>query len=112
MKLLYGILLFAFAQTLAWFQSNSGILSEPFKSNYILIALLFGPIVSLTFAVATVYLYEHLNLWSIRFLTFGIGYMVFIPLTWYFLGEEILTPKNIISIILCITLLSVQFLMR
>ncbi len=112
MKLLYGMCLFAFAQVMAWFQSNSGILEEPLKSNYIHIALLFGPIVSVTFAIATVNLYEHLNLWSIRFLTFAIGYMVFIPLTWYFLGEEILTLKNIISIVLCIVLLSVQFLMR
>ena len=112
MKTLYGIALFCIAQVLAWFQSNSGILEEPFRSNYILIALLFGPIVSVTFAIATVNLYEHLTLWSIRFLTFGIGYLVFIPLTWYFLGEEIFTLKNIISFSLCVTLLSVQFLMR
>ena len=112
MKILYGVSLFCIAQILAWFQSNSGILGEPLKSNYILIALLFGPIVSVTFATATVNLYEHLSLWSIRFLTFGIGYLVFIPLTWYFLGEEILTIKNAISFFLCVALLSVQFLMR
>ena len=112
MKLVYGIILFTVAQILAWFQSNSGVLSEPFKSNYILIALLFGPIVSVTFAMATVNLYESLSLWSIRFLGFAIGYMIFIPLTWYFLGEEIMTLKNIISMVLCVTLLLVQFLMR
>ena len=112
MKIIYGALLFTLAQVLAWFQSNSGILGEPFKSNYLWIALLFGPIVSLLFATATIYLYEHMELWSIRFLTFGIGYLVFIPLTWYFLGEEILTLKNIVSFCLCVLLMSIQFIMK
>ena len=112
MKIVYGALLFVIAQILAWFQSNSGILGEPFKSNYVWIALVFGPIVSLLFSTATIYLYEHMELWSIRFLTFGIGYLVFIPLTWYFLGEEILTLKNIISFCLCVLLMSIQFIMK
>lgn len=112
MKIVYGALLFVIAQILAWFQSNSGILGEPFKSNYVWIALLFGPIVSLLFSTATIYLYEHMELWSIRFLTFGIGYLVFIPLTWYFLGEEILTLKNIISFCLCVLLMSIQFIIK
>ena len=112
MKIVYGAMLFTIAQILAWFQSNSGILGEPFKSNYVWIALVFGPIVSLLFSTATIYLYEHMELWSIRFLTFGIGYLIFIPLTWYFLGEEILTLKNIISFCLCVLLMSIQFIMK
>ena len=112
MRILLGIVLFAIAQVMAWFQSNSGILSEPFKSNYVWIALVFGPMVSLMFSFATIQLYEHMELWSIRFLTFGIGYLVFIPLTWYFLGEEIITVKNVISFCLCLTLISIQFLMK
>ena len=112
MKTFFAGALFAIAQVLAWFQSNSGILGEPFKSNYLWIALVFGPIVSLLFATATIYLYEHMELWSIRFLTFGIGYLVFIPLTWYFLGEEILTLKNILSFCLCVLLMSIQFIMK
>ena len=112
MKIIYGAFIFMIAQVLAWFQSNSGILGEPFKSNYIYIAILFGPIVSLLFAHATIMLYEHMELWSIRFLTFGIGYLIFIPLTWYFLGEPMLTAKNGISLLLCITLLLVQAFMK
>ena len=49
MRALFAILLFTAAQILAWFQSNSGIIGEPFKSNYIWIAFVFGPIVSLLF---------------------------------------------------------------
>jgi hypothetical protein len=112
MRVVYGIILFILAQVLAWFQSNSGVIGEPFKSNYVYIALLFGPIVSLLFAHATVMLYEHMELWSIRFVTFGIGYLIFIPLTWNFLGEEVFTFKNIISFFLCVLLISIQFLIK
>tara|TARA_E500000318_G_C3539550_1_gene204058 strand:- start:707 stop:1018 length:312 start_codon:yes stop_codon:yes gene_type:complete len=101
------------AQVAAWFQSNAGILGGKLQENYILLALMLGPIVSVMFAIATKMLYTEIeSLWSVRFLTFGIGYLVFIPLTWYFLGEEMLTAKNIISFILCLTLISVQFLMK
>lgn len=112
MKALYAILLFIAAQILAWFQSNSGIIGEPFKSNYVLIAFIFGPIVSLMFANATIMLYETMPLWSIRFVTFAIGYLIFIPLTWYFLGEEVFTLKNVISFLLCCALISIQFFMK
>jgi len=101
------------AQVAAWFQSNAGILGGKLQENYILLALMLGPIVSVMFAIATKMLYTEIeSLWSVRFLTFGIGYLVFIPLTWYFLGEQMLTAKNIISFILCLTLIIVQFLMK
>ena len=103
---------FALSQVMAWFQSNSGILSEPFKSNYVWIALVFGPMVSLMFSFATIQLYEHMELWSIRFVTFGIGYLIFIPLTWYYLEEPVFTLKNIISFALCVILISLQFLLK
>ena len=113
MRIFLAALLFTAAQIAAWFQSNSGILGGKLQENYILVALLLGPIVSLSFAVATKMLYAEIeSLWSVRFLTFGIGYLVFIPLTWHFLGEEILTTKNIVSFLLCLTLISAQFFMK
>ena len=112
MKALLAIMIFLCAQIIAWFQSNSGIIGEPFKSNYIWIAIIAGPIVSLMFASATIMLYETMPLWSIRFVTFAIGYVIFIPLTWYFLGEEVFTLKNIISFLLCCALISIQFLIK
>jgi len=112
MRLIIGIIVFVIAQILAWFQSNSGIIGEPFKSNHFWIALLFGPVVAVMFSYATIQLYEVMELWSIRFLTFGIGYLIFIPLTWYFLGEEVFTLKNAVSFTLCVALISIQFLMK
>ena len=105
--------LFIAAQVLAWFQSNSGIIGGWLEQNYIYVALIFGPIVSVLFATGTKMLYtEGMPLWSIRFMTFGLGYLIFIPLTWYFLGEEVLTFKNAISFLLCLGLISTQFLLR
>ena len=67
----------------------------------------------LFFATGTKMLYtEGMSLWSIRFMTFGLGYLIFIPLTWYFLGEEVLTFKNAVSFLLCVGLISTQFLLR
>ncbi len=112
-KIIFGAVLFAVAQILAWFQSNSGILGGKFTENFLYIALLCGPIVSVLFAYGTKVMYEEVDsLWAIRFLTFGIGYLVFIPLTWYFLGEETFTIKNILSFCLCVALIAVQFFMK
>ena len=112
-KTLYAASLFAIAQVLAWFQSNSGIIGGWMEERYIYVAICFGPIVSLMFATGTKLMYESgISLWSIRFLSFGLGYLVFIPLTWYFLGEEIITVKNVISFGLCMALISTQFLLK
>jgi len=113
MKLYYGILLFVIGQTLAWFQSNSGIIVEDNATRAMLIASCSAPLTTLCFAFGTKFMYEEVEaLWSIRFMTFGIGYLIFIPLTWYFLGEEMLTAKNGISFLLCAALLLIQAFMK
>ena len=113
MKLLYGLLLFFTGQTLSWFQSNSTIVGEDMGNKALLFACLSAPLTTLSFAMATKFLYASLeSLWSVRFISFGIGYLVFIPLTWYFLGEEMVTTKNIVSFLLCVALLLVQAFMK
>ena len=113
MRLFYGILLFFIGQTMAWFQSNSGIITEENATKAMIIAACFAPLTTLSFAYGTKWMYAEIDsLWSIRFITFGIGYLVFIPLTWYFLGEEMLTAKNGISFLLCVALLLIQAFMK
>lgn len=113
MKIFYGVLLFFIGQTLSWFQSNSTIIGEDMGNKALLIACLSAPLTTLSFAMGTKFTYGALeSLWSVRFITFGIGYLVFIPLTWYFLGEEMLTWKNGISFLLCVSLLLVQAFMK
>tara|TARA_R100000388_G_C7225596_1_gene151539 strand:+ start:48 stop:389 length:342 start_codon:yes stop_codon:yes gene_type:complete len=113
MRLLYGIGLFIIGQIMAWFQSNSGIITEENATKAMIIAACFAPLTTLSFAYGTKWMYAEMDsLWSIRFITFGIGYLVFIPLTWYFLGEEMLTAKNGISFLLCVALLLIQAFMK
>ena len=113
MRLLYGMLLFFIGQTLAWFQSNSGIITEENATKAMIFAACFAPLTTLSFAYGTKLMYEEMDsLWSIRFITFGIGYLVFIPLTWYFLGEEMFTMKNGVSFCLALVLLFVQVFMN
>ena len=113
MKLYYGILLFVIGQTLAWFQSNSGIIVTEGATKAMLIAACTAPLTTLCFAFGTKLMYEEVEaLWSIRFMTFGIGYLIFIPLTWYFLGEQMFTAKNGISFLLCAALLLIQAFMK
>jgi len=108
-----GLFLFLIGQTLSWFQSNSTIVGENMGNKALLFACLTAPLTTLSFAMGTKFAYGALeSLWSVRFITFGIGYLVFIPLTWYFLGEEMLTWKNGISFLLCISLLLVQAFMK
>jgi len=107
---LIAILSLMTAQTLAWFQSNSGILSGWFEKNALYIAIVCGPLVALLFSISVKTLYKAgLDLYSIRFITFGMGYLVFMPLTWMFLGEHLFTVKNTISFVLCVLLLLTQF---
>ncbi len=113
MKLFYGIGLFIIGQIMAWFQSNSGIITEDNAARAMFIAACFAPITTLAFAYGTKLMYAEMDsLWSIRFITFGIGYLIFIPLTWYFLGEEMFTAKNGISLLLCLALLLIQAFMK
>ena len=113
MKLFYGIGLFIIGQIMAWFQSNSGIITEENATRAMFIAACFAPITTLAFAYGTKLMYAEMDsLWSIRFITFGIGYLVFIPLTWYFLGEEMFTMKNGVSFCLALLLLFVQVFMN
>jgi MFS family permease len=107
------LILIGLAQILAWFQSNSALITGWIADNYLLTAIALSPIVSVLFAYVTKEMYQSgWTLWSIRFIAFGIGYIVFTPLTWYFLNENIFTLKNIMSFILCVLLIYLQVIMK
>lgn len=113
MSIYYGLLMFLVGQTLSWFQSNSTIIGSDEGNKALLFACMTAPLTTLSFAMGTKFVYANMeSLWSVRFITFGIGYLVFIPLTWYFLGEEMFTVKNGVSFLLCVALLLVQAFMK
>ena len=107
------VALFALGQILGWFQSNSILLGKWLEENIVWTALVLGPMTALCFAFGTKALYEVLpQVYAARFLGFAIGYLIFVPLTWYFFGESPLTLKNIISFLLCVALITIQVFMK
>jgi len=112
-QILFGMSLYVVAQTLAWFQTNGLLIHKWLADHVLLTSCILGPIIGVMFAYGTKAIYEQTEaLWIARFLGFATGYIIFIPLTWYFFGEDPLTVKNIISFLLCATLISVQFLIK
>ena len=95
----FYFLIIVAAQFVAWYQSNSLLLWDWLKNNYIPVVVCTSPVVGLCFAYGTK---------VGRFSAFAIGYLVFIFLAWYHLGESPFSPKNIVTSLLCFSLLGVQ----
>tara|TARA_A100001201_G_scaffold136858_1_gene126237 strand:- start:511 stop:855 length:345 start_codon:yes stop_codon:yes gene_type:complete len=108
-KLLLGILCFALGQTMIWYQTNGQFKWKWFAENPILLALMFGAVISYTYILGTKYIVEHFEglLWPGRLIGFGIGAICFGILTYIYMGEGI-TAKTAVSLILAITLVSIQ----
>tara|TARA_R110000824_G_scaffold70902_2_gene181752 strand:+ start:15176 stop:15529 length:354 start_codon:yes stop_codon:yes gene_type:complete len=106
-----GFLFYLLAQTIAWFQSNGLLVFDWMANHKILCAMCTGPFIAYFFAIGTEAMYMYFeNLWPVRFLGFASGYLIFIPLTWFFFGESPFTLKNLISFLLCCGLIATQLL--
>ena len=111
--ILIGSFMFACAQTLAWFQTNGHLIGKWLSENIVLTSIILGPIVGVLFAYGTKYIYSETQaVYVARFLGFASGYMIFIPLTWWYLGETPFTIKNMVSIALCCALIVVQLFVK
>ena len=64
LRFLIATVIFIVGQLAAWFQSNAGILGGKLEENYILLAIILGPVVSVSFAIATKMMYHEVgSLW-------------------------------------------------
>jgi hypothetical protein len=110
MLLTYAILIFAAAQTLAWFQINSQFVSEWCKDKRFILSLLGVPI-SYLLITATGMTSEALQgkVWPGRFLTFAVGIIIFTVLTTVVLGEAF-TWKTAVNIMLTLLIIFLQVL--
>lgn len=111
--LLLGIFLFALAQILIWFQTNSQFFSKWAKNNPWVLAIGGGVVISYIFIKATALLagcYEG-QLWPARFISFCTGIFSFAFLTWYVMGEAI-TMKTAICLILAFGIVCIQVFWR
>ena len=108
MNILLGIVCFAMAQTMAWFQLNGQFLWSWFKEHPFLLALLGIPI-SYLYMWATNFTVNGFNgtMWPARFMGFGIGILIYGLLVGIFFNE-VFQVKTLISIILAISILVIQ----
>ena len=108
-NLIVGVLLMVTGQILIWFQTNGQFVWDSFKRNPLLLSVIGGTVISYMFIMSTRHLVMYFDglLWPGRLMGFGIGIFAFTFLTWYYMGESV-TPKTIVSLILALTLVSIQ----
>ncbi len=111
--LVTGMVLVFIGQTLIWYQTNGQFLWEWFKKNPLLLSIGIGSVVSYLFIMGTKYIVTYFDglLWPGRFITFGMGILSFTFLTWLYMGEGI-TLKTFVSLLLAISLVSIQILWK
>ena len=109
-QLFFGVCLFVLMHMCVWWSTNAQFI-EGWKSSNALIlsAVLAFPITLLAFygSRLTYYALDE-QAWSVRFIGFGISYLVFPILTWYFLGESMLTFKTLLCILLSVLIIYIQ----
>lgn len=108
--ILYSLIVFFFAQALAWIQINGQFIWPWMKDHRILISLLGVPI-SYLLMVASDFAYTGMDnkLWPGRLMAFAMGMLVFTIFTNLFLGEGI-NLKAGISLALASVLLILQLI--
>lgn len=111
--LIYGFLLFFFAQILIWFQTNLQFLNPWAKDHPWAMAAIFSIPISYMFIKATQFIVEYFDglIWPGRMIGFGSGMIVFALLSYFIMGEGI-NAKTIVSLVLACTLVLIQILWK
>ena len=108
--LILGTGLFLLGQGLVWFQTNSQLVWDWWKDKPLIAAAVFSLPISLAFWYATKYVYEATGeLWTARYIAFGVSYITFPLLTHYFLNESMFTPKTLVCTGLAVLIMGIQF---
>ncbi len=101
--------LFAFAQTMVWFQLYSHYIWEWWQNRPFMAAIVFGIPASVCFWYGTRIAVDATSeAWASRMLGFGMSYMTFPLLTWWLLHESMFTTKTMICVTLSFAIIGVQ----
>lgn len=109
-QLAISALLFTLMHILVWFSTNLQFVKGFESSKSLLIALALSLPITLCafYATRTAYIAMSDSLWSVRFIGFGMSYLVFPILTWAVLGESMFTMKTLLCIFLSIIIVCIQ----
>ena len=113
--LLGGSALIVMLHVLVWFSANGQFIKEnsleSFFSNHgLAFAMFVGPFIGALGYYGSRLIYEAMSgsVWQIRFIGFGLSYLVFPILTWALLGEPMWTPKTMLCIFLSLLIILIQ----
>ena len=105
----FGILMFAFANVLAWFQLNSQFVFPGLKDKPVLINMVMAFPVGMCFWYAVKFVVDDTGqLWTSKMIGFGIGNIVFGLLTWLMLKESAFTLKTMTCLGLGLIIVLIQ----
>jgi hypothetical protein len=108
-KLAIATTLFVVGQLITWFNSYSQFVWVWARENTLLIAILTAIPSALCFIYGLRFAYDFFQSgWAPRFYIFALSFLVMPVLFWYFMGEAFFTLKNIISVILAMTIIYIQ----
>ena len=112
-KLIIGIILYTFGQSLIWFQTNGQFKWKWFEENPFLVACIFAIPISYGFIWGTKFVVEHFDgaLWPGRFIVFACGMVTFAILTNVYMNEGI-NAKTALSLVLASSLVLIQILWK
>lgn len=102
MKVLYAIFLLTTSHVLVWLQLNGRLFSVWWDNNFWINALLISPICFLIGYNYWVIMTEVFDgvIWPVKLIAYGVNIFVFASCASYFLGEQFLTIRNVVSLIL------------
>jgi hypothetical protein len=111
-NLIIGILFFLAAHIFTWFQMQGQFIWDYFSKNPLVISLMGLPI-SYLFILGTKHAVEGSDglLWPTRFISFGVGILVYAILVGVFFKEGI-SIKTLVSLTLSITLILIQIVWK
>jgi len=111
-QLFQGCAYFIMLHTLIWFSANGQFMKNSafFEKHSLLFAILAGPIIGVLGYYGARYVYAALSqsVWAVRFVGFGLSYLIFPLLTWYLLGETMFTIKTMVCIALSFLIILIQ----
>ena len=112
-NILLGCALFVVGQTLVWFQLNSQFVWEWWQNKPVPAILLMGMPACFCFWFGVRLVVGEMNeLWGPRLLIFGMSYLTFPILTWYYMNESMFEPKTLVCVLLSFLIVAIQLFWR
>ena len=109
-SIIYGTLLFIAMHICVWVSTNLQFVKPDIRDKTLIIAIMLSIPTTVLAYYGSRFIFNGLDetLWGVRFIGFGISYLVFPILTWVLMKESPLTAKTLICTFLSFMIVCVQ----